>query len=98
MITPITAVYSGDAQFAPNTSSPTTQLVNPLNTSTKITPSVSSGTFGEFVTFSAKVTSASGAPRRLGHFQRRRQRSRHGSGRIVRCCHLFHQQPGSGCA
>ncbi len=58
----ITAVYSGNAQLAPNTSSPATQVVNPLSTITKITPSVSSGAFGELVTFSAKVTSTSGTP------------------------------------
>jgi Bacterial Ig-like domain (group 3) len=58
----ITAVYGGDTQFAPSTSSETDQVVNRASTSTTLRPSASQGTFGQSVTFTATVTGGAIAP------------------------------------
>ncbi len=55
----VTAVYSGDAHFAPTLTS-LTQQVAKVGTSTALTASKTSTTYGDQVTFTAKVTPAAG--------------------------------------
>jgi sugar lactone lactonase YvrE len=56
----LTAVYSGDANHAPSTSTAHTQTVNKANSNTMLTASPSSATVGQSVTFTATVSPASG--------------------------------------
>ena len=59
----ITAVYSGDGFYNPNTSAVLTQTVNKANTTTTVTSNPNPSTFGQTVTFTAAVTSStSGTP------------------------------------
>jgi hypothetical protein len=61
----ITAVYSGDSNFAGSSSSPWGQTVNRDGTGTTLAPSSGSSVFGQTVTFTAAVTASSpgsGAP------------------------------------
>ncbi len=61
----ITAVYNGDATHNSSTSSILIQVVNappPATTTTTITSSNNPSTFGQGVTFTATVTTASGIP------------------------------------
>ncbi len=58
----ITAAYSGSAGFAAGSSTELDQLVNPATTSTALTPSAATDTFGETETLRANVTSAAGSP------------------------------------
>jgi hypothetical protein len=53
----ITAAYSGDTAFAPSTSAPLTQTVNPapLATTTSLSAATNPSTFGENATFTAVV-------------------------------------------
>ncbi len=55
---PITAVYSGDANFATSTSPAVSQVVNQASTTTVLTPipTPNPSVFGQSVTFSATVT------------------------------------------
>ena len=55
----ITAVYSGDALHTPSTSNVLLQVVNP-NTTATVTSSLNPSHFGEAVTFTVTVSSASG--------------------------------------
>jgi hypothetical protein len=54
----ITAVYSGDSFFNPNTSSILKQTVNKTSTTTTVTSSQNPSTFGQAVTFTATVASS----------------------------------------
>jgi autotransporter-associated beta strand protein len=58
----ITAVYTGDANFAPSTSAPVSQIVNHASTTTTLTSNLNPSTFGHLVTFTATVTSGVGTP------------------------------------
>ncbi len=59
----ITAVYSGNIDFATSTSTAQTQTISKATTQvTSVTPSVASGTYGQAVTFTANVSVLSGAP------------------------------------
>ena len=58
----ITAVYAGDAIFAASTSAPLSQVVMPDSTATTLTSDLNPSTFGQWVTFTATVTSAVGIP------------------------------------
>ncbi len=57
----ITAEYEGDSASAPSTSSVLNQVVNPASTTTAITSSANPSSPGETVTFTATVTSSTGA-------------------------------------
>ncbi len=52
----LTAVYSGDVNFTPNTSSAQTETVARASTLTALVTSVSPSTLGQFVTFKATVS------------------------------------------
>src|SRR5205823_4041813 len=54
----ITAVYSGDANFAGSTSPPLVQTVNKVGDSTSVVSSNNPSIFGSAVTFTATVTSS----------------------------------------
>ena len=54
----LTAVYSGDTNFTTSTSAPISFTVNPATSTTVLTTSASSSTFGASVTFTATVSSA----------------------------------------
>ncbi len=59
----ITAVYSGDSNFAGSTSPPVTVTINavtPTNTTTSLSASVTTALVGASITFTSKVTPASG--------------------------------------
>ena len=60
---PITATYGGDSNFSSSTGSLTgnPQVVNQASTTTSVTSSKNSSTFGQSVTFTATVTPASGS-------------------------------------
>ena len=58
----ITAVYGGDTNFTGSTSSGLTQTVNQGATTTAVTSSFNPSVFGQSVTFTATVSSASGTP------------------------------------
>jgi autotransporter-associated beta strand protein len=58
---PITAVYSGNTNFAPTTSNSLSQNVL-FTTATSLITSISPSTFGQSVTFTATVTSTGGIP------------------------------------
>jgi hypothetical protein len=61
----ITANYAGNASYAASTSPALTQTVNappPATTTTAVTSSNNPSTFGQSVTFTATVTTASGTP------------------------------------
>jgi hypothetical protein len=58
---PTTAEYLGDAASAPSSSSELQQVVNPASTTTALTSSASPSSLGESVTFTAEVTSSTGA-------------------------------------
>ena len=55
----ITAVYSGDTNFATSTSPVLSQVVNPAHTSTTLTSSANPSFFGQTVTFTATVAPVS---------------------------------------
>ena len=60
----VTAVYSGDTNFAGSTSSEVTVTINsatPINTTTTLTASATSALVGASLTFSSTVTAASGS-------------------------------------
>jgi hypothetical protein len=57
----ITAEYKGDFDSAASTSSALEQVVNPASTATAITSSANPSTLGQNVTFTATVTSSTGA-------------------------------------
>ena len=57
----ITAIYSGDANFAASTSPPFTQTVNQGATTTKVVSSLNPSTTGVNVTFTATVTAVAPA-------------------------------------
>jgi len=52
----ITAVYTGDTNFATSTSTAVSQVVNQASTTTALTSSVNPSVFGQSVTFTATVT------------------------------------------
>jgi FKBP-type peptidyl-prolyl cis-trans isomerase 2 len=56
---PITAVYSGDTNFATSTSSTLSQTVSQATSSTTVTSSVNPSVFGQSVTFTATVSATS---------------------------------------
>jgi uncharacterized repeat protein (TIGR03803 family) len=58
---PITAEYEGDSDSAPSTSSVLDQVVNPVPTTTAITSSANPSSSGQTVTFTATLTSSTGA-------------------------------------
>ncbi len=59
----LTAVYSGDSFYNPNTSSVVKQTVNKASTTTTVTSSQNPSTFGQPVTFTANVkSSTTGTP------------------------------------
>ena len=53
----ITAVYSGDNEFAGSASAPLTETVNPIPTSTALSSSINPATFGQTIAFQATVAS-----------------------------------------
>ncbi|MGA2966613.1 MAG: Ig-like domain repeat protein [Terriglobales bacterium] len=57
----VTAKYVGDAGSAPSTSSVLEQVVNPVSTTTAVTSSANPSSLGQSVTFTATVTSSTGA-------------------------------------
>ena len=57
----ITAIYSGDTNFAPSTSAPLTQTVNQGATTTKVVSSLNPSSTGVTVTFTATVTATAPA-------------------------------------
>src|SRR5207244_5440459 len=57
----IVAVYGGDAQFASSTSAALTQTVNKASTTTVLGSAPNPSSVGQLVTFTAKVTSSTGA-------------------------------------
>ena len=57
----ITAIYSGDANFATSTSAPFTQTVNQGSTTTKVASSLKPSSTGVTVTFTATVTATAPA-------------------------------------
>ncbi|HEX5004923.1 MAG TPA: Ig-like domain-containing protein, partial [Gemmatimonadales bacterium] len=59
---PITAVYTGDANYTGSTSSVVTQVVNPAVSATVLGSSLNPSTFGQSVTLTATVTSGIGTP------------------------------------
>ena len=61
----ITAVYSGDANYAPGTSGPLTQVVNKSATSSTVTSSANPSPGGD-VTFTATVTGPASLPKATG--------------------------------
>ncbi|MBP3956537.1 Ig-like domain repeat protein [Gemmata sp. G18] len=58
----VTAVYGGDTNYAGSTSAPATQVVAAGGTTTALTTSDSETDFRDAITFTATVSSASGAP------------------------------------
>ena len=69
---PITAVYSGDANFNPSTSAVLTQTVNKGNTTTALASSVNPSVTGQSVTYTASPTAslpAVGSPSGTVDFQ-----------------------------
>jgi hypothetical protein len=56
----ITASYPGDATFGASASAPLQETINRDNTATALTSSLNPSTYGESVTFTAKVTSSFG--------------------------------------
>jgi hypothetical protein len=54
----ITAVYSGDGNFDPSTSSPLSQVVNKAASSIAVSSSPNPSTYGDFVTFRATLSSS----------------------------------------
>src|SRR4029077_18347928 len=56
----ITAVYSGDTNYAGSTSSALTQTVNRVTTATALTSSLNPSVFGQAVTLTATVSPSSG--------------------------------------
>lgn len=58
---PITAGYQGSSGFAPSTSSPLNQMVNPAATTTSLISSVNPAFVHQFITYTATVTSQYGA-------------------------------------
>jgi hypothetical protein len=54
----ITAIYSGDSFYNPNTSTVLKQTVNKASTTTTVTSSQNPSTFGQPVTFTATVSSS----------------------------------------
>ncbi len=54
--TSITAVYSGDAVFAPSTSPPLVQVVNLATTTIKLSSSLNPAAFGQQIVFTANLT------------------------------------------
>jgi len=52
----ITAVYSGDSNFATSTSSALSQIINKATTTTALSSSLNPSTFGQSVTFTATVS------------------------------------------
>ena len=59
---PITAIYSGSTNYNSSTSSNYAQTVNKIDTTTSLTSVPNPSAFGQAVTFTATVTSASGTP------------------------------------
>jgi hypothetical protein len=58
----ITAVYNGDANFAPSTSPVLTQVVDPIGTTVTLSSSRNPSSSGQAVKFAATVNTASGTP------------------------------------
>src|SRR5438094_624640 len=58
----ITASYNGNTNFAASSSTALTQTVNKFSTSTALTLSPNTSTFGQSVTITAAVTSTAGVP------------------------------------
>ncbi len=58
----ITAVYSGDANFLGGTSSPLQQTVNQASTTTTLTSNLNPSVVGQWVVFTATVSSGGGTP------------------------------------
>jgi hypothetical protein len=56
---PITVIYSGDGNFAGNTSAVLSQAVNQATSASKVTSSVATSVYGQTVTFTAVVTAVS---------------------------------------
>lgn len=66
----ITAVYSGDSFYNPNTSSVVKQTVNKASTTTAVTSSQNPSTFGQPVTFTATAASSTtGIPTGMVNFK-----------------------------
>lgn len=59
---PITAAYSGDANFKPSTSPPVKQVVNRYPTTTTIASNLNPSTYGQAVTLTATVLSGGPTP------------------------------------
>ncbi len=58
----VSAVYSGDNDFATSTATPLTQTVNQAASTTTLESSANPSTYGETVVFSATVASGAGTP------------------------------------
>ena len=58
----ITATYAGDSSFAPSTSTPITQVVDPAPSAVSLTSSANPSALGTAVSFTATVTSSAGTP------------------------------------
>jgi hypothetical protein len=58
----ITAAYQGSPGFVPSTSLPLSQVVGPPTTTTTLASSLDPSVYGQFVTFTAAVSAASGTP------------------------------------
>jgi len=59
---PITAIYSGDANFTGNTSPALSELITKYSTSTAMVSSLNPSTYGQSLTFTATVSSTFGMP------------------------------------
>jgi hypothetical protein len=59
---PITASYTGDADYATSTSQSLIEIVNPAASTTTVVSSVNPSSFGQAVTLTATVTSTAGTP------------------------------------
>jgi hypothetical protein len=57
----VTAEYQGDRNYAPSASTTLNQMVNPASTTTTIVSSANPSSQGQIVTFTAKVSSLTGA-------------------------------------
>jgi hypothetical protein len=58
----ITAAYQGSSSFSGSTSTPLNQVVNGVTTTTALVSSLNPSVYGQAVTFTAAVSSASGTP------------------------------------
>jgi hypothetical protein len=66
---PVTAVYSGDANYNPATSAVDNQVINPESTTTTVASSLNPSPFMQSVTFTATVAQTSGPTQPTGTVQ-----------------------------